>query len=496
MASMAFARLIRWLFWGAMTLGLVISCWLSSQLWPRPLVVGRSTTYLTGPLRPDGTVDYVAALDAKLAEGVTYENNAAVPLIAACGPELIEAWHREEVFKRLGLHVPESSAADLQSPDAFAKPWEQGDAAVAALHVSVARALRSPWRSEDNPMLAACLVHNRAALAHCVAGSQRSRFYLPLPRKDDESYLSTPTRSLQYLRAVAHLLALRTTWFIGQGDINGALADTLALHRWARLMAQYPSIVSRLTAHAIESLAVDGDFLIILTGQLSADQADRHAAVLAALPNYIVLADLLDYGDRCHTLSLLQLLESHDPYLIFPVDRTTLLTRTYQVFDECVQVLRSGGFKSQQMALGQIAATQRREGQANWPSNVRAMVAPTTTLSESLSSRYATQSVTVWQGVLTSEYRQQTQQRALQIGYALARHRATHGVFPNALADLVPTYLPELPNDTFTAQPFRYELRPDHQKFLLYSLGPNGQDDQGHSTSPADDIAWGDVRQD
>ena len=45
------------------------------------ITVGRETTYLTGPLNPDGTVNYLAALNAIYGKGVTPANNAVVPLI-------------------------------------------------------------------------------------------------------------------------------------------------------------------------------------------------------------------------------------------------------------------------------------------------------------------------------------------------------------------------------------------------------------------------------
>ena len=45
------------------------------------LEVGFDTTYFDGPLREDGTVDYIAALNEKYSEGVTLENNAFVELL-------------------------------------------------------------------------------------------------------------------------------------------------------------------------------------------------------------------------------------------------------------------------------------------------------------------------------------------------------------------------------------------------------------------------------
>jgi hypothetical protein len=69
---------------------------------------------------------------------------------------------------------------------------------------------------------------------------------------------------------------------------------------------------------------------------------------------------------------------------------------------------------------------------------------------------------------------------------ALERYRAEHGEYPEALEALVPKFAAALPTDLYTGQPFRYQRTPDAQ-FLLYSIGPDGKDDDGVK---GDDWAW------
>ena len=70
----------------------------------KPLfTLSKQTTYVSGPLRKDGTVDYVAALEAIARRGVTVENNAAVLLYQIVGPSEILPELRAEYFKRLGI---------------------------------------------------------------------------------------------------------------------------------------------------------------------------------------------------------------------------------------------------------------------------------------------------------------------------------------------------------------------------------------------------------
>src|SRR5262245_33592389 len=47
--------------------------------------ISKETTYVTGPLDKDGYIDYAAALNERLGQGVTPENNANVLLWRAMG---------------------------------------------------------------------------------------------------------------------------------------------------------------------------------------------------------------------------------------------------------------------------------------------------------------------------------------------------------------------------------------------------------------------------
>ena len=70
---------------------------------PGGIIVSRETTFITEPLRKDGTVDYLAALNQRYSQGVTPENNAAVLFLQAMGPGEINKDIRERFFKMLGI---------------------------------------------------------------------------------------------------------------------------------------------------------------------------------------------------------------------------------------------------------------------------------------------------------------------------------------------------------------------------------------------------------
>ncbi len=95
----------RWI-WLLLTLvlaGLFVLAWVFWPVSAPPLRIARDTTYLTGPLNSDGTVNYLAALNQLLSDGATPENNAAIPIFQALGPEMIDATARAAVLQDLGI---------------------------------------------------------------------------------------------------------------------------------------------------------------------------------------------------------------------------------------------------------------------------------------------------------------------------------------------------------------------------------------------------------
>jgi hypothetical protein len=75
------------------------------------------------------------------------------------------------------------------------------------------------------------------------------------------------------------------------------------------------------------------------------------------------------------------------------------------------------------------------------------------------------------------------------VAFALGAYRADHGRFPPKLADLAPKYVSEIPKDIFSDDDLHYQST--DRDYLLYSVGPNGTDENGRddaSNPPGDDV--------
>jgi hypothetical protein len=80
-----------------------------------------------------------------------------------------------------------------------------------------------------------------------------------------------------------------------------------------------------------------------------------------------------------------------------------------------------------------------------------------------------------------AEYRDAMSVRVTVTALWLAVYRQEQGRYPASLQELVPAYLPEVPLDVYDGQPLRYQRRGDG--FVLYSIGPDGQDNGGADLS-------------
>lgn len=72
----------------------------------------------------------------------------------------------------------------------------------------------------------------------------------------------------------------------------------------------------------------------------------------------------------------------------------------------------------------------------------------------------------------------------LALAFALRAYRLERGAYPQTLAQLAPDYLPTIPDDPFaTKGSYPYQTLPN-DRYLLYSIGPDGIDNKG---KPVDD---------
>src|SRR5262249_19762041 len=140
--------------------------------------VSKETTYVTEPLDKDGYIDYAAALNERLRQGVTPANNANVLLWKAIGPHPEGTTMPPEFFVWLGIPAPPEKGEYFIDLNQYMKdhlkidPSKDGDES----HDQLNRSIQRPWTLNEYPKLASWLEANEKPLALVVEATRRSHY--------------------------------------------------------------------------------------------------------------------------------------------------------------------------------------------------------------------------------------------------------------------------------------------------------------------------------
>lgn len=493
--------------------------------WPvsaPPLRVARDTTYLTGPVNPDGTINYVAALNEMQSAGVTAENNAAIPIVQALGPEMIDVKVRPAVLQQLGVgdlsaegsyFITFADFVRSRRPDLLQGAGVEADARQPMDGFEIERRYLKDAdeipSAADRALMEAWLLANEQALATMAQASQRPRFYVPLcSAANPQQVLDGMCTNGQLLRAVRTALGLRAALRAMDGDLERAWQDSQALHRLGGLCGQQLVLIGRLMGVSFDEAASSVDVRIVRHSGLSAGQARTMLNQLRELPELPSVEDAIDIGERCMNLDcVMQVMRAPvnlpngkaiPGYLTGAIDFNLILRRVNAAVDATLAPLRVKDYGRRQRMLQEERDEFVRSTDANYAKAsgfwgiARFHVSSPRARQQFRSEVIGDMLLSLTMPALGSAdgFRLQAEMRRQlsQVAFALAIWHADKGGYPETLSDLVPAYLPQVPNDAFAGKPLTY--RPTGTGYLLYSIGLNGKDDGGvfSGAANADDL--------
>ena len=490
----------KWWFWGLVGL-LIAAAGITYWLWPRTyeLTVSRETTVLLGPLNPDGTVNYVAAMNQMYGEGVTPENNAAVLLIQAAGPDMFRGGRPRGVLKELGIEALPKSGNYFVHLGKFVSGLQPREPTTSEgikelrerAHMELRKAIRGPWSGDDYPMIAKWLQANAKPLSLVVAASRRPRYHFPFISDSDPPILGDVVHpNVGAYREMVRALAARAMLNAGEGRIEEAVADVLACHRLGRLLGQGARLLDKLLGLLGAERASKHSAALATSRKLTAAQAKRFFAKLDALAAIPDVVDAVDNSERFFVLDLVGTQargswtgrHRHDDFKI-NVDWDKLLRKLNYWYDMQVAAMRKPTFAERAAAAASFESAITKHidtltRQAKWrlwkgdPGDALFMVAICSYTKQCMS-----------QDIIIMRL------RLAKLAVALAACKAEKGRYPEKLSDLEPEYFKKLPQDLFAEGPLTY--RRVGKGYLLYSVGENMKDDGGQEDEAKefDDIA-------
>jgi len=223
----------------------------------RGYTISRETTYFTGPLKADGTIDFVAAVNEHFSKGVTPENNAArdiIPLLDVLDFGTPPTELRDPILRSLGLdpadHPVGKTFRDVGSY------FNRSQNEIEEFNKWYDEALERPWTARELPEVAKWLDANEAVFTKISAATRKSQYFVPFTVSDDtDSLIQILLPDVQTTRSQARAYAVRVNRRIGEGDWAGAWSDILTIQRLGRHVGHGKTLIEGLVGVAITSIA-------------------------------------------------------------------------------------------------------------------------------------------------------------------------------------------------------------------------------------------------
>lgn len=459
---------------------------------PPALKFSLETTYLVDPPRnPDGTPDYVAALNAHWLEGATPENNAVVPFLRIVGPEVIEKPIRERYFELLGVEVPAIPENRFVMLQEYLNDHGVNEERSKELQEIAFGPL---LKNASQPELIAWVAINSPMLDRLAPVGRMERFSTPiltlLEEVNEVPLFTTPANEYDQMKWIAIGFYLRSQVRLADGDHEGAIEDAASLLRWGRLLANDQFAICNLVGMAIYLRGIMACEILVLSEKLSVNQVLGLKTQVQLLTPQVSQARVFGFAERVNHLQTLQSFHltrtppiggsRMEGFLYTRLDLNAALPPINSLYDQVEDALATSSFseRSRKLDALEVAMEKSRFKYSNPARRLgQSTIASRTQLSKEFGEYFAWQIMPDFFGLQHAAERVQQRYELLITAASVAEYRAKNRKLPNSLSDLVPDQLQRIPVDVYTGAEIRYV--PSNATFLLYSFGINGVDNGG-----------------
>jgi len=475
----------------------VVLAWLIFGRQGDPVVISQTTTRITEPLRPDGSVDFLAAINRRYSEGVPADDNAAVLIWHGLG-EPDDSAMAEKLFGMLGIEGPfedpfvdliefaHLSGGSLTDDANLEMPSDPSDESKNQLEGAMTR----PWTKDEFPLLAAWLETNEVALGFAVEASLRPKLYAPLVAPPDAKFPCVEAEAITALktRDLCKALMARAMLKAAGGNSAAAWDELAAVLRLSRLVMQGPTLVDALVGLNIQEAACKATPTLIEHSELDSRDLTRMLAQLDALPAVPPMVDKLDYFERLTAIEGVCCIargwdnESLDQLGIpqrRPVDWNNVLELLNAGWDQQVAAWKLPTRAEQLAELDRVKhGLGRRAAEAQSVGGIVTMlVGSKEAMAALLADAYLARVTPPSAAVCSVLHRFAMRLELTRLALALAAFRAEQGQYPRELAELAPKYIAQIPDDVFAAGPVGYAA--DELGCELHCVGFDGKDNRG-----------------
>lgn len=493
------------------------------------ITLNAKITVFTEPLREDGTIDYVTAINDHSRKGVTNENNAFRDLWMllngefdpdhpnAADPEDV-MWHLGQTCKALGIQGEELKAAPH-----YVQWWDQAEAAgfdPDDLYELDAEELLGPIDTDLLRHYVKWLKAAEPSFAFAAKAVDKQRYWAPMMGGDDAGLVvAVLLPHLGEHRSLARGLQAWAYYTASQGDFDQTLQAIDTLRKLAWHQSHEWSLISSLVAISIEALTMETIRELVAHQLLDEERLAELDRLLRARPDRVPLAETIGMGETCFGLdAYMQILAGRVTTGALmgglgggggdgqgPVDKIMAsgafdvnrglkqlrmhylqLYRISKIQDYAMRTRLNEQFY-EQVGKEQLNGELFIEvGDARVPNP--ALLVSVESRTDALTSLFTAIMLPALDAATNTETRFMAGERCTFTAIAVERYRLKHNTLPRSLDALVPGFLEAVPSDTFVNEPLRYKTT--DKGFIVYSVNDNMADDGGIDDRNRDDNDW------
>jgi hypothetical protein len=473
-----------------------------------PLPLGPETSFVMEPLDSEGYVDYQAALNRHLSQGIPPAKNAVVVLCQVLGPRPEGATLAPTFYELLGCPEPPAEGAYFVNMNKFGnEKLGLDDERTTDFFKASEPTFQRAWDDKAHPRVAAWLAANEKPLALVREAVQRPDYYYPLvcPVRPGEpsSLIGALLPGVQKCRELATALTTRAMSRLGKGQYDVAWQDLQDCHRLGRLVSRGGTLIELLVGIAIDQVATAGDLAYLEKAPLTSEQIRSRMDDLRKLAPLSHPAEKMNNGERMMCLQTMQLAKRYGPGIIENISggsgappTPSPLGRFAMGFVSWRPVMESANaWYNRIVETVKIEDPRERKKELDgFDADLKALRVQSTqwsgkSISEKVGDIMICLLMPALRKVQDAYDRSQQVQLNLQVAFALAAYKADNGHYPSQLAALAPKYLRNDPLDLFSGKPLQYTLNPDG--YFFYSIGVNCKDEKGQAFGdepPGDDL--------
>ncbi|MDP1798252.1 MAG: hypothetical protein Q8K78_12245 [Planctomycetaceae bacterium] len=493
-----------------------------------------ATTHITAPLDAEGYVDFLAALNQHLGRGVAPSENAAIPILEAIGLADGNVEATNLLRAELGMPPWSPGMMDLVTignlvnektagfkDNGVVTNSEKLEAESKRIFDQNGAASERPWKEADFPEMAELLKRNEGPLKRVAEGVLRPKYYRPMVKREPtDTLIAILLPDIQESREFARQLAMRAMLHLGHGRTQEAQNDLLTMHRLGAHISHGATLIEGLVGVAIDTIATVADNRWAAHPQVTPVQIAAYRQQLTTLPTVGNFAEQLDVCERFAGLDVTQAIargrltttsvmneqlnteESGvqlrperflESLIGLSVDWTVAMQTLNRQYDEMAAMSKNTDPRSRDRGLMAIDAQLRvqKAESASFKGVVSNVLGGNKGRGKNMGNTLGQLLVPAVVQVFEAENRVRMRRLTLITGFAILEYRAANEACPASLKDLVPEYLPAVPQDVYTGEPLKYTT--DGANFRVYAIGKNRQDDGGKTftaNQPWDDVGF------